>query len=60
MSDGWSSFGAAVYFWTRLAYQPAYMMGVARVRTLVRNAGMIGLVILIWRLPARGRGAFVN
>lgn len=52
MSDGWSSFGAAVYFWTRLGYLPAYMMGVARVRTLIWNASMIGLVILIWRLPA--------
>ncbi len=49
-NDGWSSFGAAVYFWARLAYLPAYMMGVAWVRTLIWNASMIVLVILIWRL----------
>lgn len=51
-NDGWTSFGAALYFWMRIAYLPAYLVGVPWVRSLIWNASAVGIVILIWRLLA--------
>lgn len=48
--DAWSGFGAALYFWSRVAYLPAYLAGLAWVRSLIWNASAVGLVILLWRL----------
>ncbi len=48
--DWWTGFGAALYFWCRVAYLPAYLAGVAWVRTLIWNFSAIGLVIMLWRL----------
>jgi len=49
-SDGWSGLGAALYFWCRVAYLPAYLAGLAWIRTFIWNASAVGLVIMLWRL----------
>ncbi len=51
-NDARSAFGAALYFWMRVAFLPAYLAGLVWVRTLIWNASAIGIVILIWRLLA--------
>ena len=51
-NDAWSAFGAALYFWTRVAFLPAYLAGLVWVRTLIWNVSAVGIVILIWRLLA--------
>ncbi|MEX0954302.1 MAG: MAPEG family protein [Rhizobiaceae bacterium] len=48
--DGYAGLGAALYFWCRVAYLPAYMAGLVWVRTLIWNASAVGLVIMLWRL----------
>ncbi len=42
--------GAALYFWCRVAYLPAYLAGLVWIRTLIWNASAVGLVIMLWRL----------
>ncbi len=49
-ADWWTGFGAALYFWCRVAFLPAYLAGVVWVRTLIWNVSAIGLVIMLWRL----------
>jgi uncharacterized MAPEG superfamily protein len=49
-ADWWTGFGAALYFWSRVAYLPAYVAGVVWVRSLIWNASAVGLVIMLWRL----------
>jgi uncharacterized MAPEG superfamily protein len=48
--DGWTGFGAALYFWSRVAYLPAYLAGVVWVRSFIWCSSAIGLVIMLWRL----------
>ena len=54
LHDSYSAVGAALYFWCRLAYLPAYLAGLVWVRTLIWNASAIGIVILLWRLVTNG------
>ncbi|SEW28949.1 Uncharacterized conserved protein, MAPEG superfamily [Cognatiyoonia koreensis] len=42
-----SAFGAALYFWARVAYVPAYASGVPLVRSVTWFASMAGLLIMI-------------
>ncbi|MCB1448792.1 MAG: MAPEG family protein [Nitratireductor sp.] len=49
-ADWWTSLGAALWFWTRVAYLPAYMSGLPWARTFIWNASMVGLVVIIVRL----------
>lgn len=49
-ADWWSGIGAALWFWMRVAFLPAYLTGWPWVRTLIWNASMVGLVIMLWRL----------
>ena len=50
VADWWTGFGAALYFWSRVAYLPAYLAGVVWVRSFIWNFSAIGLVIMLWRL----------
>ncbi|MCB1459901.1 MAG: MAPEG family protein [Nitratireductor sp.] len=49
-ADWWTGLGAAIWFWARVAYLPAYLSGLPWVRTFIWNASMIGLVVIIVRL----------
>ena len=42
-----SAMGAQLYFWARVAYVPAYAIGVPFLRTLVWAAALAGLVMVI-------------
>lgn len=44
-TDMWSEIGAQVYFWARLAYLPAYAMGLPWVRTVIWQIATIGIVL---------------
>jgi uncharacterized MAPEG superfamily protein len=44
-SNGWSAIGAQVYFWGRLAYLPAYAIGLPWVRTLIWLIATAGIVL---------------
>lgn len=44
-TDMWSEIGAQVYFWGRLAYLPAYAMGLPWVRTFIWQIATIGIVL---------------
>ena len=48
--NAWSGAGAALYFWCRVAYLPAYLAGLVWVRTLIWNASAIGIVMMLWVL----------
>lgn len=48
--DSYAGLGAALYFWCRVAYLPAYLAGLAWIRTFIWNASAVGLVIMLWRL----------
>lgn len=44
-TDVWSETGAQVYFWGRLAYLPAYAIGLPWVRTIIWQIATIGIVL---------------
>lgn len=46
----WSGFGAALYFWARVAYLPLYLAGVPYLRSAVWTIAGAGLVIILWQL----------
>ena len=39
--------GAQLYFWSRVAYVPAYVAGIAYVRTLIWGVSVAGLVMVL-------------
>ncbi len=45
-----TAFGAAIYFWSRVAYAGIYIAGITWVRSLVFAISMIGLVIILFQL----------
>lgn len=50
-----TALGAAVFFWARLAYAPAYWLGVPWLRTLIWLAGFIATLIVLFQvLPFTG------
>ncbi|MBX3579189.1 MAG: MAPEG family protein [Rhizobiaceae bacterium] len=49
-ADWWSGLGAALYFWARVAYLPAYVAGVGRLRSAVWSVALAGMAIMFWQL----------
>ncbi len=45
-TDGWASAGAAVFFFARVAYIPAYGSGIAPLRSLAWAIGHAGLAMM--------------
>jgi len=45
-----TALGAQLYFWGRLAYFPAYIVGIPVLRSLVWTMSMGGLVLILWQL----------
>ncbi|WP_119417777.1 MAPEG family protein [Desertibaculum subflavum] len=46
--NGWlTELGAHLYLWSRIAYVPAYALGVPWVRTAFWQIGMIGIVLIL-------------
>ncbi len=41
------TFGAEIFFWSRLVYIPVYYAGITVLRTLVWGAGMVGLGMML-------------
>jgi len=48
--DWWSGFGAALYFWARLAYLPLYLAGIPYLRSAIWSLATLGIVIIMWQL----------
>jgi uncharacterized MAPEG superfamily protein len=48
-ADWWTGLGAALYFWARLAYLPAYIAGVGPVRSAIWTVSLAGLAIMFWQ-----------
>jgi uncharacterized MAPEG superfamily protein len=42
-----TALGAQLYFWSRVAYVPAYAVGIPMLRTVVWTASIIGLVMVL-------------
>lgn len=42
-----TAMGAQLYFWSRVAYVPAYASGLPYLRTMVWAASIIGLVMVL-------------
>lgn len=49
-ADWWTALGAALYFWGRVAYLPAYVMGFGPVRSAFWSVSLAGLAIMFWQL----------
>jgi len=49
-ADWWSGFGAALYFWARLAYLPLYLAGIPYLRSAIWSLATLGILIIMWRL----------
>lgn len=47
IEDGWALTGAAVFFFARLAYVPAYGSGIPLLRSAVWTVGHAGLVMMV-------------
>lgn len=48
--DPWSGAGAAIYFWSRVAYLPLYLAGVPYLRSLVFLIASFGLLIMFHQI----------
>ncbi|MEM5516506.1 MAPEG family protein [Henriciella sp. AS95] len=40
--------GAALYFWSRLAYAPIYLLGISVIRTIVWSVGLFGTLMVLY------------
>jgi len=49
-ADWWSGFGAALYFWARVAYLPLYLAGIPYLRSAIWSLATLGILIIMWRL----------
>ena len=47
MENARVTFGAEIFFWSRLVYIPVYYAGITVLRTLVWGAGMVGLGMML-------------
>ena len=45
-----TALGAQIYFWGRVAYLPAYVLGIPGLRTLIWAVSIIGLLMILWQL----------
>lgn len=53
VTESWTSTSALavqLYFWGRVVYLPAYIIGIPFLRTLVWAVSMLGIVMLAWPL----------
>ena len=48
--DATSAIAVQVYFWARVLYIPAYVVGIPFLRTIVWFVSMIGILMLAWPL----------
>ncbi len=48
-ADWWTGLGAALYFWGRVAYLPAYIAGVGPVRSMFWTIATLGIAIMFWQ-----------
>lgn len=48
-ADWWSGLGATLYFWARVAYLPAYILGYGPVRSAFWTLSALGIAILFWQ-----------
>jgi uncharacterized MAPEG superfamily protein len=46
--DWRTQWGAALYFFARLAYLPLYAFGVPLIRSLIWNVAVAGIALLLW------------
>jgi uncharacterized MAPEG superfamily protein len=49
-ADWWTGLGAALYFWGRVAYLPAYIAGFGPVRSTFWTVAATGIAIMFWQL----------
>lgn len=49
-----SKVGAALYFWARLAFAPAYLLGIPVIRTLIWAVGLLGILIEFYVIASTG------
>ena len=45
-----TALGAALFFWGRVAFAPAYWFGIPWVRTLVWFVSIVGILMILWEL----------
>ena len=53
MTESWNTttaLGAQLYFWGRVFYLPAYVIGIPAIRTLIWAVSIVGMCILAWSL----------
>ena len=43
----YSEYGAQIYFWARVAYVPAYAMGIPVLRTVIWTIGAVGIAMIL-------------
>lgn len=48
--DGLTALGAELFFWSRLAYLPIYIIGVPYLRTIVWTIAITGIALVLARL----------
>jgi uncharacterized MAPEG superfamily protein len=46
----YTALGAQLYFWSRLAYLPVYVLGITYVRSLIWTVALVGLILVAWGL----------
>jgi len=49
-AGGIGAIGAALWFWARVAYVPAYALGISHVRSIIWTVSLIGLLMMLYRL----------
>ena len=49
-TGGIGAFGAALWFWARVAYLPLYVFGVPYIRSVAWGIALVGLVLMLIRL----------
>ena len=45
-----TALGSQIYFWSRVAYVPAYVIGFPGLRTLIWAASLVGIIMILWQL----------
>ena len=46
--NGYTQWGAQLYFWCRLAYVPIYASGISGIRTLVWLGSVVGILLVLY------------
>jgi uncharacterized MAPEG superfamily protein len=44
--------GAQIFFWSRVAYWPVYLAGIAYLRTAIWSVSVAGVAIIVWEILA--------